>query len=59
VAPGAHQVGSVLAHAPDGPVVACADGALVLTRLQRAGRKVVTGAEFMRGAPDCAVGAQL
>ena len=59
VAPGAHQVGSVLAHAPDGPVVACADGALVLTRLQRAGRKVVTGAEFMRGALDCAVGAQL
>jgi len=51
--------GRVLAHAPDGPVVACGDAALVLTQLQRAGRKVVTGAEFMRGAPDCAVGAQL
>lgn len=34
----------------DGPIIACGDGALMLTKLQKAGSGVVTGAEFMRGA---------
>ncbi len=35
----------------DGPVVACGQGALRLTRLQRAGRAAMPAAEFLRGVP--------
>ncbi len=35
----------------DGLTVACGDGALRLTRLQRAGRTAMDAAEFLRGAP--------
>ena len=34
---------------PAGPVIACADGAIRLIEVQRAGRKPMTGAELMRG----------
>lgn len=43
--------GTVLAHDAEGPRVACGDGAVVLTRLQRPGKKPVAGADFLRGRP--------
>ena len=46
--------GRCVAFAADGPVVACSRGALILTRVQPAGRRAVSGAEFVRTlrAPD-------
>jgi hypothetical protein len=41
--------GTIVAHENDGPRIACGAGSLVLTRLQRAGRKAVAGADFLRG----------
>jgi methionyl-tRNA formyltransferase len=38
---------------PAGPVVACGDGALLLTELQPAGKSPMTGAEFARGYRPC------
>jgi methionyl-tRNA formyltransferase len=35
--------------AGDGLVVACGEGALVLLRVQRAGRAAMSGPEFLRG----------
>lgn len=43
------EPGTVLAHAPDGPVVACGRGAVVLTRLQRPGRNALDGKAFLLG----------
>lgn len=43
--------GTVVAHAPGGPVVACGDGAVVLTRLQRPGRNPLDGKVFLLGDP--------
>ncbi|MFN3201006.1 MAG: methionyl-tRNA formyltransferase [Bradymonadia bacterium] len=43
--------GTILAHDPEGPRVACGDGAITLLRLQRPGRKAVAGADFLRGRP--------
>ncbi|MGK0360318.1 MAG: methionyl-tRNA formyltransferase [Bradymonadia bacterium] len=43
--------GTVLEYAEDGPVVACGDGAVVLTVLQRPGKRAQDGGEFMRGNP--------
>ncbi|MEZ4470407.1 MAG: methionyl-tRNA formyltransferase [bacterium] len=43
--------GTVLAPAADGPVVACGEGAVVLTRLQRPGRKALDGNVFLLGDP--------
>jgi len=51
--------GTIVAHESDGPRIACGAGSLVLTRLQRAGRKAVGGGDFLRGAPDLPVGARL
>lgn len=51
--------GTIVAHESDGPRIACGTGSLVLTRLQRAGRKAVAGADFLRGAPDFPVGGHL
>lgn len=34
---------------PAGPVIACAEGAIRLVEVQRAGRKPMTGVELMRG----------
>lgn len=43
--------GTVLAHAHDGPVVACGEGAVVLTRLQKPGRNALDGKTFLLGEP--------
>jgi len=50
--------GQVLAVEPDGLCVACGDGALWLTRLQRPGGKRVSVREFLQARP-VAVGTQL
>ena len=43
--------GTVIAHDPDGPRVACGEGAVVLLRVQRPGRKAVSGADLLNGSP--------
>ncbi len=43
-----HTPGVVIAHDPEGPRVACGEGSLTLLRLQRPGRRVVTGKEFLQ-----------
>ncbi len=48
---GKPQPGTVLAANEGGVVVACADGAVRLTRLQREGRAVQSSADFLRGYP--------
>ncbi len=50
--------GTVIAHDPDGPRVACGDGAVTLTGLQRPGRNAVSGADFLRGT-DLTIGSRL
>jgi methionyl-tRNA formyltransferase len=46
----AHKPGEIIAHHPDGPVVSCLDGeAVVITKIQRPGKRAVSGAEFLRG----------
>ncbi|MEZ5853929.1 MAG: methionyl-tRNA formyltransferase [Hyphomicrobiaceae bacterium] len=47
VAEGAGVPGTLLE--PAGPTIACGEGAIRLVEVQRAGRKPMTGAEFMRG----------
>ncbi|MFD1329289.1 methionyl-tRNA formyltransferase [Mycoplana ramosa] len=49
LATGSGQPGTVLAS--DGLVVACGDGAVSLTRLQKAGGKPLDVADFLRGTP--------
>ncbi|MHB8763352.1 MAG: methionyl-tRNA formyltransferase [Deferrisomatales bacterium] len=50
VVPGEGGVpGSVVAIAPDGPVVACGEGAVALVEVHPEGRRPMTGAEFARG----------
>jgi len=51
LASGAGEPGTVIAIDADGPRVACGEGAVTLTRLQRPGRKAVSGADFLRGYP--------
>ena len=51
--------GTVVALDFDGPRIACGSGCVVLTRVQRAGRKAVSGADFLRGAADCVPGTRL
>ncbi len=58
VADCAGEPGTVLALDADGPRVACGEGAVVLTRIQRPGRKAVSGADFLRGHP-LEIGARL
>jgi methionyl-tRNA formyltransferase len=56
---GSGQPGRVLAAGPHGIVVACGEGALAITELQRAGGKRLSAAEFLRGyevAPDARFG---
>jgi methionyl-tRNA formyltransferase len=43
------RYGQILASGPDGVTVACGDGALRLTTLQRAGGKRLPVADFLRG----------
>ena len=51
LAEGSGAPGSVLAARPDGVLVACGEGALRLTELQRAGGKRLPAADFLRGVP--------
>ncbi len=51
IAEGAGAAGTIIALDPDGPRVACGEGAVTLTRLQRPGRKAVSGADYLRGYP--------
>ena len=44
------RYGHILAINPEGITVACGEGALLLTRLQRPGGKSVSAADFARGA---------
>jgi len=46
--------GTVLGTSPDGVRVACGEGSLVLTELQRPGGKRVTAAQFLQSAGDLA-----
>ena len=46
---GAGRAGEVLAVGPEGITVACGEGALRLTVLQRAGGKRLPAADFLRG----------
>jgi methionyl-tRNA formyltransferase len=43
------EIGMIVAHLTDGPVIACGKHYLCLTELQRAGKKSVKGGEFLRG----------
>ena len=53
---GAPQPGTLLAaDGARGVVVACGEGALSITHLQRAGRRALPAAEFLRGMPLAAV----
>lgn len=45
------EAGRILAVGSDGVVVACGDGALRLTELQKAGGKRLPAADFLRGFP--------
>mgnify|MGYP001010820867 CR=1 FL=1 len=47
--PGTGEPGTVLAAGADGIVVACGEGALCLTELQKAGGKRLPAADFLRG----------
>ncbi len=50
--------GTVIAHDADGPRVACGEGAVTILRLQRPGRRAISGADYLNGAP-APVGASL
>ena len=51
--------GEVVGHESDGPVISCLGGeAVVLTRIQRPGKRAVSGAEFLRGT-GMAIGTRL
>lgn len=43
--------GTVIAHDADGPRVACGEGAVTILRLQRPGRRAISGADYLNGAP--------
>ena len=53
------EAATVLPPAADGPIISCGRGAVVLTSLQRPGRRVISGAEFLRGARDLSPGMRL
>ena len=48
---GGQPPGTVLASGADGIVVACGEGSLRITELQRAGGRRLNAAEFLRGTP--------
>jgi methionyl-tRNA formyltransferase len=50
-AAGRGKPGEILSVGPRGLCVACAEGALVITELQRSGGKRLPAAEFLRGFP--------
>jgi len=43
------ECGEIISAAPDGIIVACGDGAVIIKELQRAGGKRMKAAEFLRG----------
>ncbi|WP_118137449.1 methionyl-tRNA formyltransferase [Oceanicella sp. SM1341] len=51
VVPGAGEPGEVLATGPEGVTVACGEGAVCLTRLQRSGKGAMQAEDFLRGFP--------
>jgi methionyl-tRNA formyltransferase len=51
VAPGRGVPGEVLNSHPSGVLVACGEGALLITELQRSGGKRLAAGEFLRGFP--------
>ncbi len=51
LAEGEGEPGTVIAHDPEGPRVACGEGAVRLLRLQKPGRKALSGGDFLRGTP--------
>jgi methionyl-tRNA formyltransferase len=54
VGAGAGAPGTVLGTSPEGVRVACGEGSLVVTELQRPGGKRVTAAQFLQSAGDLA-----
>lgn len=52
-----HQAkpGTCIELAAEGPVIACGRGAVALTRVQVAGRRAISGAEFVRSLPSADV----
>ena len=58
IADGDGVPGTVIAHDKQGPRIACGEGAITLTRLQRPGKRAMDGADFLRGA-SLPVGARL
>jgi methionyl-tRNA formyltransferase len=51
VSAGGQPPGTVLATSADGIVVACGEGSLRITELQKAGGRRLSAAEFLRGTP--------
>lgn len=49
--PALGAAGAVIASGAEGVLVACGEGALLLTELQRAGGKRLAAADFLRGCP--------
>lgn len=49
--PSGAMCGQILAADPDGVQIACADGVLIVTELQRAGGKRLVVGDFLRGFP--------
>ena len=49
------QPGIIIDINPDGPVIGCGEMSVVITRIQRPGRRPVSGADFVRGT-DLKVG---
>lgn len=49
--PAGGPTGEILGEEPDGPVVACGTGSVVLTELQAESRRRLAGSDFLRGTP--------
>ncbi|MGN0827403.1 MAG: hypothetical protein ACI4QD_05655, partial [Kiritimatiellia bacterium] len=41
--------GTILDHHPEGPLVACGANSLLLTQVQPEGKRIMSGADFLRG----------
>jgi methionyl-tRNA formyltransferase len=50
IAEGTGEPGAILSLTDNGPVIACREGAVRLVQVQRAGKKPVSGEDFLRGA---------
>lgn len=45
----AHPIGTIFKHNDSNLAIACAEGAIVISSLQPAGKKIMTGRDFLRG----------